>query len=170
MFKDLAGPNRQRLVRIAATLALGLLVAVGLYACGGGGGASKSEIAAAEKRGRTIKAEKEKERKLENEIHQLRKEREEEKKAGTAPARSAAATQAPVAGSERSSCGGSLAVGPDTTCAFAENVRSEYENEFGEGSGTVYAYSAANNEIYEMFCTAAPHECSGAINATVFFP
>lgn len=48
--------------------------------------------------------------------------------------------------------------------------RSEYENEFGEGSGTVYAYSAANNEIYEMFCTAAPHECSGAINATVFFP
>ena len=169
MFIDLAGPKWQRLVRLAAILAVGLLVAVGLFACGGGGGASKSEIAAAEKRGRTIKAEKEKERKLENEIHELKKERDQEK-GGSSPTGSAPAAQAPVAESDRTSCGGSLSVGPDTTCRFAENVRAEYEYEIGSGSGTVYAYSAANNEIYEMFCTASPHECSGAINATVFFP
>lgn len=154
-----------RWVRVGATLGVVLIAAVGLAACGGG--ASDQEIAAAEKRGRVQKAEKEKERKLEREIHQLKKERDEEKRAGAA---SPAAAVPPAPPSERSSCGGGLSVGPDTTCAFAENVRSEYEIEIGSGSGTVYAYSEANDEIYEMFCTASPHECSGAINATVYFP
>lgn len=167
MIAKYLGPDQFRLFRYTAVVGLVVVSAMALSACGGG--ASDSEIAAAEKRGREYKAEKEKERKLEREIHELKKERQQEKRqeeSGPPPAEQA--PSAPT--SERTSCGGSLSVGPDTTCGFAENVRAEYENEIGEGSGTVFAYSEANEEIYEMFCTAAPHECTGAINATVFFP
>ena len=159
------GDARYRWIRTASVVAVLLVASIALSACGGG--ASDSEIASAEKRGREFKAEKEKERKLEREIHELKREREQEKNGGASSPAAAVPTAPP---SERTSCGGSLSVGPETTCPFAENVRAEYENEIGEGSGTVFAYSAANDEIYEMFCSAAPHECSGAISATVYFP
>jgi hypothetical protein len=110
-----------------------------------------------------MKAEKEKERRLENAIHELKKEREQEKRRPTvgAPAPTSTTSSAPSSSSERSSCGDELEVGPDTTCAFAENVRAEYEYEFGSGSGEITAYSEANNRYYSMYCTAAPrmHEC-----------
>jgi type II secretory pathway pseudopilin PulG len=68
-------------------------------------------------------------------------------------------------------CGGSLSVGPNTTCAFAENVEYEYFAEIGAGSGTVTAYSPVTEKLYSMYCTAGePHECSGGNNATVYFP
>jgi hypothetical protein len=121
-----------------------------------------------------VKAEKEKERRLENAIHELKKEREQEKRrpsvGASAPTSTAPSESSPSLSSERTSCGGELEVGPDTTCAFAENVRAEYEYELGSGSGEVTAYSAANSRYYSMYCTAAPHECTGAISARVYFP
>jgi hypothetical protein len=157
--------------RISVLVTVAVLASVSLASCGDSG-ASKEEIAAAERHGRRVKAEKEKERRLENAIHELKKEREQEKRRPPVGA-SAPTSTAPSessSSSERTSCGGELEVGPDTTCAFAENVRAEYEYELGSGSGEVTAYSEANSRYYSMYCTAAPHECTGAISARVYFP
>jgi hypothetical protein len=119
-----------------------------------------------------VKAEKEKERRLQQAIEELKRERAQEKRRPPAAATPPSSTPTPEtsSSSERSSCGGELEVGPDTTCGFAENVRAEYEYELGSGSGEVTAYSEANNQYYSMYCTAAPHECTGAISARVYFP
>jgi hypothetical protein len=70
-----------------------------------------------------------------------------------------------------SSCGGDLYVGPNTTCGFAANVRSDYFGQIGSGSGTVSAYSPTTERVYEMFCTAGtPHVCTGGNDASVYFP
>ena len=160
--------SRQGLLVLLAVL--GVLAAVGLTACGHSG-ASQGEIAAAEKHGREVKAEKEKERKLEKAIRELKEERAQERRRPPAGAPAPAPAPAPESpGPSGTDCGGELTAGPETTCAFAENVRAEYEYEIGSGSGEVTAYSQANNEYYSMYCTAAPHECSGAISATVYFP
>lgn len=172
MFKSsyaVSSSKRSRTCRIAVVAVLALTVTAGLAACGGGDDAGSEEIAKAEKRGRHYRMEQERKRRIERELKELRKERN----GGSGPPNQTPAptpTPAPAPESSRTSCGGSLSVGPDTTCAFAENVRYEYESEIGSGSGTVYAYSPANDELYEMYCTGSPHECSGAINATVFFP
>jgi heat shock protein HslJ len=69
--------------------------------------------------------------------------------------------------SSETSCGGGLAVGPDTTCAFAENVRSAYD---GSGPGTVMAYSPVTNRTYAMTCsTGSSVVCTGGDNASVHF-
>jgi hypothetical protein len=164
--------------RILVVIVIAALASLGFAACGGGSSsASKEEIAQAErrgeKRGRRDRMEKEKERTLEAEVKELKKLANGSGGSNAPhppPTTAEAAPAAPAPESERSSCGGSLSVGPDTSCPFAENVRYEYENEIGAGEGTVYAFSPANNEIYEMFCTGAPHECTGAISATVYFP
>jgi hypothetical protein len=69
------------------------------------------------------------------------------------------------------SCGGSLSVGPNTTCEFAQNVENDYYAEIGSGSGTVDSYSPAKDRYYSMYCTSgSPHECTGGNNASVYFP
>jgi hypothetical protein len=149
---------------------LAVTVSAGLVSCGGGG-ANEEEIAKAEKRGRHYRMEQERKRRIEKELKELRRQQKQQTKQPPNPGPAPGAAPAAAAPeSSRTSCGGSLSVGPDTTCAFAENVRYEYETEIVSGSGTVYAYSPANDELYEMYCTGSPHECSGAINATVFFP
>lgn len=71
-------------------------------------------------------------------------------------------------GSGETACGNELAVGPDTTCAFAENVRSAYG---GTGPGTVTAYSPVTNKTYAMTCSAGDEVvCTGGDNASVYFP
>jgi hypothetical protein len=163
--------------RVVMVVVLCAAVSLGLVACGDSGPSDK-ELAKAkiqgERQGRKERAEKEKERRLEKEIRELQKERRQEEKekedgADASPPSSSpppAATPAP----ERSSCGGTLEVGPDTTCAFAESTRSSYESEIGSGPGTVLAYSEALDEVFSMSCTGSPHECSGAISAKVYFP
>ncbi len=158
------------LARIAMVVITIAALGLGFAACGGG--TSDEEIAQAEKRGRHYKMEQERKRRIEKELKELRKRQKQlDRPTGPitpAPVQSPSTT--PPSSGSITSCGGSLSVGPDTTCPFAENVQYEYENEIGSGGGTVYAYSAANDEVYEMYCTAAPHECSGAISATVYFP
>jgi hypothetical protein len=67
----------------------------------------------------------------------------------------------------QSDCGGGLSVGPNTTCAFAENVRSAYDE---SGPGTVVAYSPVTNRSYAMNCSSGGSvECTGANNASVYF-
>jgi hypothetical protein len=66
------------------------------------------------------------------------------------------------------SCGGGLAVGPDTSCAFAANVQQAYDS---DGPGEVSVYSPVTNRTYEMDCVAGSQViCTGGNNASVYFP
>jgi hypothetical protein len=67
------------------------------------------------------------------------------------------------------SCGGRLAVGPNTSCGFAENVRRAYRNR-GGGAGTVTAFSPTTGQQYSMSCGgSSPHKCIGGNAASVYF-
>ena len=156
---------------------IAMLLGTGLAACGG---ASQEELAQAEKQGEEVRHEKEKERKLEHEIEKLKKERQEEKKRkrekqqhppqpdhGAEPEPSPPPTQSTPSGTD---CGEGVVAGPETSCGFALETRNEYEAYIGSGPGTVEAWSEANQTWYVMTCTGAPHACSGAISATVYFP
>ena len=100
------------MARTSVLATVAVLASFGLASCGGSG-ASQEEIAAAERHGRRVKAEKEKERRLENAIHALKKEREQEKRRPevATPAPSSTTASTPSSPSERSSCGGELEVG-----------------------------------------------------------
>jgi hypothetical protein len=79
------------------------------------------------------------------------------------------AEEKPSGGGGQSSCGGGLAVGPDTTCVFAEAVRSAYEQ--SGGSSTIEAYSAVTKKSYEMTCVReSVVKCTGGVGASVYFP
>jgi Glucodextranase, domain B len=65
-------------------------------------------------------------------------------------------------------CGGGLSVGPNTSCAFAVNVRNAFNS---SGPGTVAVFSPVTNQTYYMSCNAtSPHVCTGGNNASVYFP
>jgi hypothetical protein len=164
-----------------------LLVTVGLLVAGCGGGsstASQSEIAQAEKHARQEKAEKEKERRLERKLERLERENKEAKKRRREKARqqrkaqeeahvvpSVESSPAPPSTPSGTDCGGGTIAGPETSCGFALETRAEYEREIGAGSGSIEAYSEANDQWYPMYCTeGAEHKCSGAISATVYWP
>jgi hypothetical protein len=165
---------------------VGLVATVGLLISGCGGGsstASQNEIAHAEKHARQLKAEKEKERRLERKLGRLEQENREAKirrreKARQQLGREEAHVPPPVESSpvqpstpSGTDCGDGVIAGPETSCGFALNTRSEYEREIGAGSGSIEAWSEANEEWYPMYCTeGSEHECSGAISATVYWP
>ena len=55
-----------------------------------------------------------------------------------------------------------------TTCAFAEAVRSSY-NDAGGGTGYFDAYSPVTGKVYTMYCSGyAPVTCTGGNNAVVY--
>jgi hypothetical protein len=65
----------------------------------------------------------------------------------------------------QTACGDSLVAGPNTTCAFAANVRAAYR-----GAGTVVAYSPVTHQTYVMTCSAGPAVvCTGANDASLSF-
>ena len=73
---------------------------------------------------------------------------------------------APTSGGQ-TPCGGGLSVGPDTSCAFAENVYQAYQN---YGPGDVSAYSPVTQLNYTMYCSGStPVVCTGGNNASVYF-
>jgi hypothetical protein len=72
-------------------------------------------------------------------------------------------------GTGQTSCGGGLSVGPNTTCSFAQNVEAAYRS---NGPGTVDVFSPVTNQTYSMTCNnqSSGVVCTGANNATVYFP
>ncbi len=64
-------------------------------------------------------------------------------------------------------CGGGLSVGSNTSCAFAQNVRSAYQ-----GPGTYSVFSSVTNQTYSMTCNVSSGQvvCTGGNNASVYFP
>lgn len=171
--------------KAGVTVGLAAMVGLLIAGCGGGSsGANQSEIAQAEKHARQEKTEKEKERRLERKLQTLERENREAKKRRQEKARqqqkaredvhvvstveSSPAQPSTPSGTD---CGDGVIAGPETSCGFALNTRSEYESEIGAGSGTIEAFSEANEQWYPMYCTeGAEHECSGAISATVYWP
>jgi serine/threonine protein kinase len=74
-----------------------------------------------------------------------------------------------AAAGAKSSCGGDLSVGPNTTCGFAHNVELAYDQSSGGGTD-VTASSPATGLTYTMHCTGgSPHVCTGGNNASVYF-
>jgi hypothetical protein len=71
--------------------------------------------------------------------------------------------------SGQTACGGGLSVGPNTTCAFAQNVQAAYRN---TGPGTVSVFSPVTNRTYDMTCNSQSSGvvCTGGNNASVYFP
>ena len=159
--------SKQTLRRGQVAIAAVVVVALpfGLAACGDSG-ASKEELAKAAHKGAVHRAEQERLRKLERELKEVHKV----PKTGSAEPNPPTSRESNP-GPSGTDCGNDLIAGPETSCGFAENVRAVYENEIGVGAGHLFAYSPANETVYPMYCTAgSPHECSGAISATVYFP
>jgi hypothetical protein len=78
------------------------------------------------------------------------------------------AHQSPGQSNNQTPCGNQLTVGPDTTCSFAENVRSKYDE---AGAGTYEIYSPVTEKTYSMTCSSGtPVVCTGGNNAAVYFP
>jgi hypothetical protein len=64
-------------------------------------------------------------------------------------------------------CGDTVQAGPNTTCAFAFNVRTEYNN---SSSNTIRVYSPVTDRTYTMYCTPGDTVvCRGGNNASVSF-
>jgi hypothetical protein len=74
----------------------------------------------------------------------------------------------PATGYSLNRCAGDLVVGPNTSCAFAENVQAEY---YRSGAGWISVYSPVTNRTYNIYCTSgSPHVCTGGNSAAVYFP
>jgi hypothetical protein len=89
-------------------------------------------------------------------------------KASTTGATPNVAHEQPGQSNNQTPCGNELTVGPDTTCSFAESVRATYER---QGPGTYEVFSPVTEKTYSMTCSSgAPVVCTGANNASVYFP
>jgi hypothetical protein len=82
----------------------------------------------------------------------------------------AATTTRASAPASGTSCGGGVFAGPNTSCAFALNVRDAY-NEAPGSSATVRVFSPVTDQTYTMSCAPSGSgiTCSGANNASVTF-
>jgi Glucodextranase, domain B len=90
------------------------------------------------------------------------------RKSGQSNATPAVAHESPGQSGGQTPCGGELTVGPDTTCAFAEDVRAKY---LESGSGTYEVYSPVTERTYTMTCVGgATVVCTGGNHASVYFP
>jgi hypothetical protein len=141
-----------------------------LVACGGSG-PNEEEVARYKRQGAEHVHKEERLRKLEKELKHIKNKGQ----GGSAvPPRTESAppgsVPAPAPAPTKESCGGELEVNSNTTCPFAANVEAEYFAEIGSGSGSIEAYSPAREQVYVMFCTGSPHECTGGDNAAVYFP
>jgi serine/threonine protein kinase len=71
----------------------------------------------------------------------------------------------------RTSCGGDLSVGPNTSCGFAQNVENTYDQTSG-GDQVVTAFSPETGTSYTINCSGGtPHVCTGGTthDASVYF-
>jgi hypothetical protein len=152
------------MLQIFAAVAAIAAIAIAFAACGDSG-ASQEELDRARREGVAKARQQAKIDDIEKQLKSLRKNGSASQ--GSPPPSAASTTSS--GGS--TSCGGSLSVGPNTTCGFAANVEADYYSDVGTGSGTVYSYSPTTGQYYTMYCTAgSPHVCTGGHDASVYFP
>lgn len=69
--------------------------------------------------------------------------------------------------SSTTDCGGGTYAGPNTSCAFARNVRAEHER---AEEAVIDVFSPTTGRTYRMYCTGgATNVCTGGNNASVWF-
>lgn len=156
----------RHVLRVCSAAWVAAAIGLTLAACGGSG-ASQEEIDRARREGVAKARQHQKIEEIERQLKNL-KHGGGGKSLVTGPSSGTPST--PATPSE-GSCGGSLSVGPNTTCEFAQNVENDYYAEIGSGAGTVDSYSPAKDRYYSMYCTSgSPHECTGGNEASVYFP
>lgn len=152
--------------RFSIVALLGIVLAVGLTACGGSDDASEAEL----DRARTEAAE---QARQSERIHQLQKEVKDLDGKGGGGGSASSGSSVPsssgsVSSGGTSSCGNGVSVGPNTTCPFALNVADAYRS---SGSNVVDVYSPVTGKTYTMTCSSgSPHVCTGGNDASVYFP
>lgn len=155
-------------LRALSTLVVLIAIPLLTSACGSSG-ASQDEIEQARKEGSAETRQKLKIERIEEELHSLKKHGHATNQ-NQGQGQTEGGTSGATAGGT-TSCGGTLSVGPNTTCGFAANVEADYYSEIGSGAGTVYSYSPTRERYYSMYCTAgSPHQCTGGDEASVYFP
>lgn len=155
-----------RALQIFGVVTLIAALALALAACGSDSSASQEELDRARREGATKAHQQEKISDIEKQLKSLKKNGSSSQGSPPPPSESGS-----VPSSGSTSCGGSLSVGPNTTCGFAVNVEADYYAEIGSGSGSVYSYSPTTGRYYTMYCSAgAPHVCTGGNDASVYFP
>jgi hypothetical protein len=153
-------------LQIFGLVAVLAVLALSLAACGGDSGASQEELDRARREGLAKARQQAKIDDIEKQLKSLKKNGRPSQGSPPPPSESNS-----TASSGSTSCGGSLSVGPSTTCGFAANVEHDYYSEIGSGSGSVYSYSPTTGRYYTMYCSAgAPHICTGGNDASVYFP
>lgn len=156
----------RRALQIFGVVALLAVFALSLASCGGDSDASQEELDRARKEGIAKARQQAKIQDIEKQLKSLKKSGRSSQGSPPPPSGSSSTSS-----SGSTSCGGSLSVGPNTTCGFAANVEADYYSEIGSGSGSVYSYSPTTGQYYTMYCSAgAPHVCTGGNDASVYFP
>lgn len=156
----------RRALQIFGVAAFFALWALTLASCGGDSAASQEELDRARREGIAKARQQAKIQDIEKQVKSLKKRNGSSSQGLPPPGGSS-----PTSSSGSASCGGSLSVGPNTTCGFAANVEADYYSEIGSGSGSVYSYSPTTGRYYTMYCSAGtPHVCTGGNDASVYFP
>jgi hypothetical protein len=139
-----------------------------------GCGSSGNDQAAQQQRLQNARENAAKQQRLQDKLHQLQQQVNKQSTTGgtttTVPATTSATTTTP-ASTAGTSCGNGISVGPNTSCPFAVNVKSEYDTA-GGGNILIHAFSPTTGQTYEMACgsTGGTIVCTGGNGASVFFP
>lgn len=145
-----------------------VLASGSLAACGNDDAADELRLQQQLRQERAEGRREERQRQLEKEIRDLKRNNGKAKAQRKSGDASAGATGSGPAGTSETSCGSGISVGANTTCAFAFNVARAYYDTSG-GNVTIQASSPATNMTYTMSCSgAAPTVCRGGNSATVF--
>lgn len=163
--------NSRRFSHIALSAIVMLFAA---FSLGGCIGTSEEDLEKAREQGAEEQRQKdeqkeqeERQEELEKKIEKLEKEAKKKDKDSSS---SSGGSNSGGSGSGSASryCSEGLGVGPNTTCAFAENVRSEWAAA-GGGTVTINVYSPVTGATYTMRCIDAPTTvCRGGNNAVVY--
>jgi len=162
-----------------SSLISAILVGGLLSACGQG--ASQGDLDRARAAGAADQAQKATQAALAADVQRLKADAAKRQESA-APAASAAPVAVPFASSASSasaapalpspvmtSCGGNTSVGPNTSCAFGQNVAVAYYDYSGGGTAHLQVYSPVTGTYYSMTCVpGVPVSCSGGNNATVY--
>lgn len=151
---------RVRPTSLAAALVLGAIVVAGA-----GCGESEQEVEQARKQAAEQQRLKDKAAELEDEIKELKAQQPQV----TTTVTQGQTTTSPQQGPSRN-CGGGVAAGPDTSCAFALNTAKEWVDT--SGGAVIQVYSPATKKTYTMKCrtNSTGTTCRGGNGATVYIP
>lgn len=141
-------------------------------ACGGGNSGDQAaqsiEIEKARAEAAAQQKLKDKQAELDRKLSDLRKQVKKKSQTKTTVITTGSGGGSSSSSSSGSACGGNVSAGANTSCAFAQNVASEYFS-VGGGNTSVSVYSPVTHQTYVMTCTAgAPTVCRGGNNASVY--